>query len=148
MHLLSLELEYNDTFYIIPHFYLYLSKSIYVDIKWLNFGISIKHISTDSINCRQGITLYTPYITLHSYPDSAYRLSFEISWLNKFYRKGLFKIKGKTPLNIDNTPGIVDTYWFNQQNPENTSEIDDIMESFSNFLESIKEKLNKDNKND
>lgn len=145
MNLVSLELEYNEIFYIIPHFYIYLSKSIYVDIKWLNFSISIEHISTD--NCQQGITLYTPYITLHSYPDSAYKLSFEISWLNKFYRKGLFKIKEKTPLTVDNTPGIVDTYWINQQNPVNTSEIDDIMESFVNLLESIKEKLNEDSEN-
>ena len=114
MNIIGLELEYIPTFHILPHVYISLGKSIWFSFSCLNFQLTIRHISCDyKASVR---SLYTPSITLHSYPNSGYLLSFEICIFGYIYRKGLIRIKDKDIQPIDNTNGFVPSSWFLQFN--------------------------------
>ena len=112
MNIIGLELEYIPTFHILPHAYITLGKSIWLSFSWLNFQLTIKHISCDY---RASVwSLYTPSVTLQSYPNSGYLVSFEIYVLGYTYRKGLFRLKDRDIQPTDNTNGFVPSGWFLQ----------------------------------
>lgn len=112
MNILTTELEYQRTFHIVPHIWVNLGKSFYIALSWLNFRAIAKHISTDWHD--QSIYFYTPFVTLHSYPESAYRLTFELNWLGYTFRRGIWLHDGEEPRPVDNTPGFVTSEWFAQ----------------------------------
>lgn len=135
MNIIGIELEYIPTFHILPHAYISLGKSLWFSFGWLNFQLTIKHISCDyktSTWC-----LYTPSITLNSYPNSGYLVSFEICMFGYTYRKGIFKIKDKEIRPTDNTNGFVPSSWFLQfSNPET----DDFLKDLYDLIDKFKEK--------
>ena len=135
MNIIGIELEYIPTFHILPHAYISLGKSLWFSFGWLNFQLTIKHISCDykaSTWC-----LYTPSITLISYPNSGYLVSFEICMFGYTYRKGIFKIKDKEIRPTDNTNGFVPSSWFLQfSNPET----DDFLKDLYDLIDKFKEK--------
>ena len=135
MNIIGIELEYIPTFHILPHAYISLGKSLWFSFGWLNFQLTIKHISYDykaSTWC-----LYTPSITLNSYPNSGYLVSFEICMFGYTYRKGIFKIKDKEIRPTDNTNGFVPSSWFLQfSNPET----DDFLKDLHDLIDKFKKK--------
>ena len=135
MNIIGIELEYIPTFHILPHAYISLGKSLWFSFGWLNFQLTIKHISCDykaSTWC-----LYTPSITLNSYLNSGYLVSFEICMFGYTYRKGIFKIKDKEIRPTDNTNGFVPSSWFLQfSNPET----DDFLKDLHDLIDKFKEK--------
>lgn len=135
MNIIGLELEYVPTFHILPHAYISLGKSIWLSFSWLNFQLTIRHISCDyKASVR---SLYTPSITLHSYPNSGYLLSFEICMLGYVYRKGLIRIKDREIQPTDNTNGFVPSGWFLQfGNPM----ADDFLKDLYDLINKFKDK--------
>ena len=112
MNIIGLELEYILTLHILPHAYISLGKSIWLSFSWLNFQLTIKHISCDYKAFQW--SLYTPSVTLHSYPNGGYLVSFEICMFGYTYRKELFRIKDRGIQPTDNTNGFVPSEWFLQ----------------------------------
>lgn len=135
MNIIGLELEYIPTLHILPHAYITLGKSIWLSFSWLNFQLTIKHISCDY---KASIwSLYTPSVTLHSYPDSGYLVSFEIYMFGYTYRKGLFKRKDRDIQPTDNTNGFVLSGWFLQfGNPM----VDDFLKDLCDLINKFKDK--------
>lgn len=132
MNIIGLELEYIPTFYILPHAYITLGKSIWLSFSWLNFQLTIKHISCDYKTSVWSI--YTPSVTLHSYPNSGYLLSFEICMFGYVYRKGLFRRKDKDIQLTDNTDGFVPSGWFLQfGNPMANDFLNDLQDLINKF---------------
>lgn len=133
MNILSLELEYSQVFHILPSFGITLGKSIYIGVHWLNFYLSLKHISTDYK--AKHWNFYSSSMTLHQYPDCAYAYTFEINAFGYMYRKGLFKDKNKEAKPWDNTPGFVHSSWLAQFRPKDF----DFMKGFDDLVKDIKE---------
>ena len=135
MNIIGLELEYIPTFHILPHAYISLGKSIWLSFSWFNFQLTIKHISCDYKAFQW--SLYTPSITLQSYPNSGYLLSFEIYMFGYTYRKGLFKRKDREIQPTDNTNGFVPSGWFLQfGNPM----ADDFLKDLYDLINKFKDK--------
>ena len=134
MNIIGLELEYIPTFHILPHAYITLGKSIWLSFSWLNFQLTIKHISCDY---RASVwSLYTPSVTLQSYPNSGYLVSFEIYVLGYTYRKGLFRLKDRDIQPTDNTNGFVPSSWFLQfGNPMTNDFLNDLQDLINKFKE-------------
>lgn len=134
MNIISIEFEYIPAFHILPHVYISLGKSIWSSFKWLNFQLIIKHISRDYKACVW--SLYTPSITLNSYPNSGYLVSFEVYIFGYTYRKGIFKIKGREIHPTDNTDGFVPSDWFLQfSNPKTNDFLKDLYDLIDKFKE-------------
>lgn len=134
MNIIGIELEYIPTFYILPHAYISLGKSVWLSFKWLNFQLTIKHISCDYKAFVW--SLYTPSITLNSYHNSGYLVSFEVCMFGYTYRKGLFKIKDREIQPTDNTNGFVPSDWFLQfGNPETNDFLKDLYDLIDKFKE-------------
>lgn len=141
MNVLSLDLEYSQIFYILPSFGITFGKSIYISVHWLNFYLTLKHISTDyKARCWSFIF---PSITLNQYSDSTYVCTFEINAFGYMYRKGLFKDKSKEAKPWDNTGKFVHSSWLAQLRPNDFNfmgSIDDLIKVIKEFKEEI-EKL-------
>ena len=137
MNILSLELEYSQVFHILPSFGITLGKSIYISVHWLNFYLTLKHISTDyKAKCW---SFCFPSMTLNQYPDSAYAYTFEINAFGYMYRKGLFKDKNKETKPWDNTGKFVHSSWLSQFHPKDfdfMKGIDDLVKGIREFMES------------
>ena len=138
MNILSLDLEYSQIFHILPSFGITLGKSIYISIHWLNFYLTIKHISTDyrAWYC----SFYFPSMTLNQYTDSAYAYTFEINSFGYMYRKGLLKDKNKEAKPWDNTGKFVHSNWLAQFRPKDfdfMSGIDALIKGIKEFKEKI-----------
>lgn len=134
MNLIGLELEYITTFHIVPHAYISLGNSVWLKFSWLNFALTIKHISCDYKAFQW--SLYTPSVTLQSYPNSGYLLSFEICMFGYAYRKGIYRIKDKEIQPADNTNGFVPSGWFLQfGNP-----INDFLKDLYDLINKYKDK--------
>lgn len=136
MNILSLELEYSQVFHILPSFGITLGKSIYIGVHWLNFYLSLKHISTDYK--AKYWNFYSLSTTLHQYPDCAYAYTFEINAFGYMYRKGLFKDKDKEAKPWDNTPGFVHSSWlaqFRSKDFDFMSGLDDLVKDIKEFME-------------
>lgn len=132
MNIIGIELDYIPTFHILPHAYISLGKSIWLNFSWFNFQLTIRHVSCDYKASTR--SLYTPSITLHSYPNSGYRLSFEICVFGYTYRKGLFRIKDREIQPTDNTNGFVSSAWFLQfRNPETNDFLKDLYDLINKF---------------
>lgn len=112
MNILQLELEYIPSFHVLPHVSITLGKSFYIQAYWLNFCVSVKHIS--SVFKANMLSVYSPSITLHQYRQSGYKCTFEVNFLGYTYRKGLIRRKDTEISPCDNTPGIVHSSWFRQ----------------------------------
>lgn len=142
MNILTLELEYSQIFHILPSFGITLGKSIYISVHWLNFYLSLKHISTDYKARCWGFCF--PSMTLNQYTDSAYAYTFEINAFGYMYRKGLFKDKSKEAKPWDNTGKFVHSSWLAQFRPKNfdfMKGVDDLVKGIKEFIEeSEKEK--------
>lgn len=135
MNIISVELEYIPTFHILPHAYITLGKSIWLSFSWLNFQLTIKHISCDY---KASVwSLYTPSATLHSYPNTAYLVSFEVCMFGYVYRKGLFKRKDREIQPMDNTNGFVPSGWFLQFGNPMT---DDFLKDLYDLINKFKDK--------
>ena len=102
-----------------------------------------EHISTDWHD--QSI-FYSPFVTLHSYPDSAYRLTFEFSFLGYTFRRGIWRIDGEEPRPVDNTPGFVTSEWFARFRKEYdpAEELEKILDCIHEMLKKKKEELEKE----
>lgn len=135
MSIVGIELEYIPTFHILPHAYISLGKSIWLSFSWLNFQLTIKHISCDYKAFQ--LSIYTPSITLQSYPNSGYLVSFEICMFDYAYRKGLFKIKDRDIQPTDNTNGFVPSGWFLQFGNTKT---DSFLKDLYDLIDKFKEK--------
>lgn len=135
MNIIGLELDYIPTFHILPNAYISLGKSIWLNFSWLNFQLSIRHVSCDyKASIR---SLYIPSITLNSYLNSGYLVSFEICAFGYTYRKGLFKRKDRDIQPTDNTNGFVPSGWFLQfGNPM----ADDFLKDLHNLINKFKDK--------
>lgn len=144
MNILTTELEYQRTFHIVPHIWVNLGKSFGIALSWLNFRAIAKHISTDFGS--KHTYLFSPFVTLHSYPDSAYRLTFEFNWLGYTFRRGIWRIDGKEPRPADNTPGFVTSEWFAQFRKEHdlAEELEKMLDGIHEMLEKKKEELEKE----
>lgn len=144
MNILTIELEYRRTFHIVPQVTVRFAKSWGLTLNWLNFRAEVKHISTDYYS--RCIYLLSPFVTLHSYPDSAYRLTFEINWLGYTFRRGIWRIDGEEPRPADNTPGFVTSEWFAQFRKEHdlTEELEKILDGIHEMLEKKKEEFEKE----
>lgn len=135
MNIIGLELEFNQIFHILPHIYISLGKSIWLSFSWMNFQLTIKHISCDYK--ASTLSLYTPSVTLHSYPNSGYLVSFEIYMFGYTYRKGLFRRKDRDIQPTDNTNGFVPSSWFLQfGNPM----ADDFLKDLQDLINKFKDK--------
>lgn len=141
MNILTIEFEYQQTFHIVPQVTVRLGKSWCVILNWLNFRVEVKHISTDFGS--KHTYIFSPFVTLHSYPDSAYRLTFEFSWLDYTFRRGVWRIDGEEPRPVDNTPGFVASEWFAQFRKEHdqAEELEKMLDGIINMLEKHKEEL-------
>lgn len=93
MNIITTELQYQSTFFIIPQVTVRLGKSWNVSLNWLNFELEAKHISTDLNNTN--IFIHTPYVTLTSYMQSAYHLTFDLCWLGYTFRRAYGSKMGK-----------------------------------------------------
>lgn len=144
MNILTTELEYRRTFHIVPSIWVNLGKSFGITLSWLNFRAIAKHISTDWHD--QSIYFYSPFVTLHSYPDSAYRLTFEFSFLDYTFRRGIWRIDGEEPRPVDNTPGFVTSEWFAQfrKDIDPMADIEQMLDGFRDALTKIKEEMEKE----
>ena len=138
MNIIGLELEYISTFHILPHAYISLGKSIWLNFSWMNFQLNIKHISCDYKAFQW--SLYTPSIILNSYLNSGYLVSFEIYMFGYTYRKGLFRIKDRDIQPTDNTNGFVPSSWFLQfGNPI----AEDFLKDLQDLINKFKDKYEK-----
>ena len=144
MNILTIELEYQRTFHIVPSIWVNLGKSFGITLSWLNFRAIAKHISTDWHD--QSIYFYSPLVTLQSYPDSAYRLTFEFNWLDYTFRRGIWRIDGEEPRPMDSTPGFVTSEWFAQFRKEYdpAEELEKKLDGIHEMLEKKKEELEKE----
>lgn len=135
MNIIGLELEFNQIFHILPHIYISLGKSIWLSFSWMNFQLNIKHISCDYKAFQW--SLYTPSMTLNSYFNSGYLVSFEIYMFGYTYKKGLFRIKDRDIQPTDNTNGFVPSGWFLQfGNPM----ADDFLKDLQDLINKFKDK--------
>lgn len=138
MNILCLELEYSQIFHILPSFGITIGKSVYISVHWLNFYLTLKHISTDyKAKCW---SFYFPSMTLNQYPDSAYAYTFDINAFGYMYRKGLFKDKNKEAKPWDNTGKFVHLSWLAQFRPMDfdfMKGIDDLIKGIQEFKEKI-----------
>ena len=133
MNILSLELEYSQIFHILPSFRITIGKSVYISVHWMNFYLTLKHISTDyKAKCW---SFYFPSMTLNQYHDSAYAYTFEINAFGYMYRKGLFKDKNKEAKPWDNTGKFVHSSWLAQFIPMDFNP----MEIFNDLVKFIEE---------
>lgn len=137
MNILSLDLEYSQVFYILPSLGITLGKSIFISVYWLNFSLTIKHISIDYK--AKNWSFYSPSMTVNQYPNCAYAYTFEINAFGYMYRKGLFKDKEKEAQPYDNTPGFVHSSWLVQFRPNSF----DFLSSLYDMIEDIKGKIEK-----
>lgn len=144
MNILTTELEYQRTFHIAPQITVRLGKSWCVTLNWLNFRAEVKHISIDFSS--RNTYLFSPFVTLQSYPDSAYRLTFEFNWLDYTFRRGIWRIDGEEPRPMDNTPGFVTSEWFAQFRKEYdpAEELENILDCIHEMLKKKKEELEKE----
>ena len=136
MNILSLDLEYSQIFHILPSFGITLGKSIYISVHWLNFYLTLKHISTDYKAWYWGFCF--PSMTINHYPESAYAYTFEINAFGYMYRKGLFKDKNKKEKPWDNTGEFVHSSWLAQFRPKNfdfMKGVDDLVKGVKEFIE-------------
>ena len=78
MNIITTEMQYQSTFFIIPQVTVRLGKSWNVSLNWLNFELEVKHIST-ALN-DTNIFIHTPYVTLSSYTQSAYYKRIIVIW--------------------------------------------------------------------
>ncbi len=139
--IIGIELSYKDIFDIIPSANGTLGKTIYINIKWLNFELTIKHISLDYKSPR--INFYLPSITINQYNNSGYQFTFEIFIFGYTYRKGLFRLKDREVMPTDNTYGFVDESWFEQFRKNDTENISTkILTELQNMIETLKDKIN------
>lgn len=136
MNILCLDLEYSQIFHILPSFRITLGKSVYISVHWMNFYLTLKHISTDyKAKCWSFIF---PSITLNQYPNNAYAYTFEINAFDYMYRKGLFKDKNKEAKPWDNTGKFVHLSWFTQFRPTDfdlMKGLDDLVKEINEFIE-------------
>jgi hypothetical protein len=133
MNIITLELEYTPILHLLPYVRTYFGTSVYITLTWLNFSLTLKHIS--GVWDNKGLTLSTPSMTLNSYTESAYRMTFEICCFGYVYRKGLFKRKGEEPLPVDNTNGFVPSSWFNQfKKPIGGKDLDAFFDAMEEFF--------------
>lgn len=142
MNIITIELEYQRTFHIVPQVTVRLGKSWSLMLNWLNFRAEVKHISTDFRS--RNTYLFSPFVTLHSYSYSAYLLTFELSWLGYTFRRGIWlHDDGEDPRPMDNTPGFVTSEWFAQFRKEHdiAEELDKMLEGIIDMLEKHKEEL-------
>lgn len=138
--LLGIELSYRYVFNVIPHISGTLGKTIYITIDWLNFELTIKHLSND-YNAKR-IYFGTPSITINQYIKSGYRFIFEICIFGYTYRKGLFRLKDRDVEPTDNTYGFVDTSWFEQFRKNDNGDLTaNLMEELQNMIKTLKDKL-------
>lgn len=135
MNIIGLELEFNQIFHILPHIYISLGKSIWLNFSWMNFQLNIKHISCDYKAFQW--SLYTPSMTLNSYFNSGYLVSFEIYIFGYTYKKGLFKRKDRDIQPTDNTNGFVPSSWFLQFGNPMT---DDLLKDLYDLINKFKNK--------
>lgn len=139
--IIGIELSYKDMFDIIPSANGTLGKTIYINIKWLNFELTIKHISRDYKSPR--INFYSPSITINQYNNSGYQFTFEIFIFGYTYRKGLFRLKDREVMPTDNTYGFVDESWFEQFRRNDAENISTkILAELQNMIETLKDKIN------
>lgn len=141
MNILTTELEYQMTFHIVPQVTVRIGKSWGLTLNWLNFSLEVKHISTDFGS--KHTYIFSPFVTLQSYPDSAYRLTFEFNWLGYTFRRGIWHIDGEEPRPVDNTPGFVTSEWFAQFRKEYdlAEELDKMLDGIYEMLKKKKEEL-------
>lgn len=144
MNILTTELEYQMTFHIVPQVTLRLGKSWGLTLNWLNFRAEVKHISIDFHS--RNTYLFSPFVALQSYPDSAYRLTFEFNWLGYTFRRGIWRIDEEEPRPMDNTPGFVTSEWFAQFRKEHglAEELDKMLDGIIDMLEKHKKELEKE----
>ena len=144
MNILTTELAYQMTFHIVPQVTLMIGKSWGVTLNWLNFRAEVKHISIDYHS--RNTYLFSPFVTLQSYPDSAYRITFEFNWLGYTYRKGIWLKDGEEPRPADNTPGFVASEWFAQfrKDIDPMADIEQMLDDFRDALVKIKEEMEKE----
>ena len=144
MNILTTELEYQRTFHVVPQITVRLGKSWCVTLNWLNFRAEVKHISIDFHS--RNTYLFSPFVTLQSYPDSAYRLTFEFNWLDYTFRRGIWRIDGEEPRPMDSTPGFVTSEWFAQfrKDINPMADIEQMLDGFRDALTKIKEEMEKE----
>jgi hypothetical protein len=144
MNIITTELQYQSTFFIVPQVTVRLGKSWNVSLNWLNFELEVKHIST-ALN-DTNIFIHTPYVTLTSYMQSAYHLTFDLCWLGYTYRRGIWLKDGEEPRPADNTPGFVASGWFAQfrKDIDPLADIEQIIAGFRDALSRIKEEMEKE----
>lgn len=139
--LLGIELSYREIFSVIPCISGTLGKTIYITIDWLNFELTIKHLSND-YNAKR-IYFGTPSITINQYIKSGYQFILEIFIFGYTYRKGLFRLKDRAVEPTDNTYGFVDTSWFEQFRRNDTENLSTkILAELQNMIETLKDKIN------
>lgn len=138
--IIGIELSYKDIFDIILSANGTLGKTIYINIKWLNFELTIKHISRDYKSSR--INFYLPSIIINQYNNSGYQFTFEIFIFGYTYRKGLFRLKDREVMPTDNTYGFVDISWFEQFRKNDNGDLTaNLMEELQNMIKTLKDKL-------
>ena len=144
MNILTIELQYQSIFFIVPQVTVRLGKSWNVSLKWLNFELEVKHISTDLNNTN--IFIHTPYVTLTSYMRSAYHLTLDLCWLGYTYRRGVWIKDGEEPRPTDNTPGLVTSEWFAQfrKDSDPMANFEKMMDGLRDALDKIKEEMEKE----
>lgn len=144
MNIITAEMKYQSTFYIVPQVTVRLGKSWSVSLKWLNFELEVEHISTDFGS--KHTYLFSPFVILHSYPDSVYLLTFELSWLGYTFRRGIWLHDGEEPRPADNTPGFVTSEWFAQfrKDIDPMADIEQMLDDFRDALVKIKEEMEKE----
>lgn len=136
MQVLGVELDYIRLFYILPCLYVSLGRSIYISLEWLNFRLVLKHISSDYQ--AKSFRIIFPAVSINSYPDSAYRYTFEVFCFGYMYRKGIFLYDGETPRPSDNTYGIVSIDWLEQFGKGVDVDIESMLDE---FFRNIKNKI-------
>ena len=144
MNILTAEMQYQSIFFIVPQVTVRLGKSWNVSLKWLNFELEVKHISIDFHS--RYTYLFSPFVTLQSYPDSAYRLTFELNWIGYTFRRGILRIDGEEPRPADNTPGFVTSEWFAQfrKDIDPMADIEQMLDGFRDAMAKIKEEMEKE----
>ena len=144
MNIIAIELEYQMIFHIVPQVIVRFGKSWGVTLNWLNFRTEVKHTSTDFRS--RNTYLFSPFVTLQSYPDSAYRLTFELNWIGYTFRRGIWRIDGEEPRPMDNTPGFVTSEWFAQfrKDIDPMADIEQMLDGFRDALAKIKEEMEKE----
>ena len=144
MNIITAEMQYQSTFFIVPQVTVRLGKSWNVSLNWLNFELEVKHISTDLNNTN--IFIHTPYVTLNSYMQSAYHLTFDLCWLGYTWRRGIWLKDEEEPRPADNTPGFVPSEWFAQfrKDSDPMADIEQIINGFRDALVKIKEEIEKE----